>query len=110
MINQEIIPKIKSGAKVKVYSAGGRSASGGEGTSVFEGLVIARKHGNETGATFTVRGVYAGIGVEKVFPINSPTISKVQIVSSPKKVHKSKLYFVRKSSGAKIRQRLGVSL
>jgi len=62
------------------------------------------------GATFTVRTVIAGVGVEKVFPINSPVITKVEILSSPKKIHRSKLYFVRKISGARIRQKLGVSL
>lgn len=80
-----------------------------EGTTPFEGLVIARKHGNEPGATFTVRTTLAGVGVEKIFPIHSPVITKVDILSSPKKVHRSKLYWVRKASGAKTRQRLGVS-
>jgi len=101
MINEELLPKIKPGAKVKVY----------EGTNTpFEGIVIARKHGSEPGATFTVRGVVASVGVEKVFPIHSPAISKLQIVSSPKKVQKAKLYWVRKASGSKIRQRTGVSM
>lgn len=100
MIHPDILPKIKPGAKVKVY----------EGTTPFEGLVLARKHGSEPGATFTVRSVVAGIGVEKVFPINSPVITKVQVVSSPKKVHRSKLYWVRGSSGSRVRQRLGVSV
>ena len=92
--------KIKPGAKVRVY----------EGKTPFEGLVIARKHGSEPGATFTVRTVLAGVGVERVFPIHSPSIQKVQVVSSPKKVHRSKLYFVRSISGARIRQKLDVSL
>ena len=78
--------KIQPGAKVKVY----------EGKTPFEGLVIARKHGSEPGATFTVRAIVAGVGVEKVYPVHSPAIVKVEIVSSPKKVHRSKLYFVRK--------------
>ena len=92
--------KIRPGAKVKVF----------EGTTPFEGLVLARKHGKSAGATFTVRTVLAGVGVEKVFPIHSPGISKIEIISSPKKVHRSKLYFVRRVSGAKVRQRLGVSI
>jgi len=106
MIQEEIRKKIKPGAIVRVHLKGLK----GEGTSAFGGLVIARKHGNEAGATFTVRAIIAGVGVERIFPINSPAISKVEILSSPKKVHKSKLYFVRKMSGRKIRQRLGVSL
>jgi large subunit ribosomal protein L19 len=102
MVNEETLAKIKPGAKVKVWE--------GSATAPFEGLVLSRKHGSEAGATFTVRGVYAGVGVEKIYPIHTPIISKVDIVSSPKKVHRSKLYWVRKASGARIRQRLGVSL
>ena len=100
MIKDEIIKKIKPGARVKVY----------EGTAPFEGLVISHKHGREPGATFTVRAIVAGVGVEKIFPLHSPAITKVEILSSPKKVHRSKLYFVRKMSGARIRQKLGVSV
>ena len=118
--------KIRPGAKVKVYtilSAGSsvsseakkgkadkKAAAGREATSIFEGLVLARKHGKEAGATFTVRAVMAGVGVEKVFPFNSPSISKVEIISSPKKIHRSKLYWVRKVSTSKMRQRLGTSV
>jgi large subunit ribosomal protein L19 len=100
MVSEEIIKKIKAGAKVKVY----------EGKTPFSGLVIARKHGSEAGATFTVRAVVAGVGVEKVYPIHSPAILKIEVVSSPKKVHRSKLYFIRKISAARLRQKLDVSL
>ena len=100
MIDIETLRKIRSGARVKVY----------EGKTPFEGLVIARKHGSEAGATFTVRTILAGVGVEKTYPVHAPTISKVTIISSPKKVHRSKLYFVREKSGAVIRQKLGVSV
>lgn len=100
MISEEILKKIKAGAKVKVY----------EGKTPFAGLVIARKHGSEPGATFTVRTIVAGVGVEKVYPIHSPAIVKIEITSSPKKVHRSKLYFVRKISGSRIRAKLDVSI
>ncbi|SRR5258708_38208993 len=100
MIAEDIIKKIMPGAKVRVY----------EGKTPFEGLVIARKHGAEIGATFTVRTILAGVGVERVYPIHSPSILKVQVVSSPKKVGRSKLYFVRHISGSRIRQKLDVSL
>jgi large subunit ribosomal protein L19 len=100
MISEEILKKIKPGAKVKVY----------EGKTPFAGLVIARKHGSEVGATFTVRTVLAGVGVEKVYPIHSPSIIKIDVVSSPKKVHRSKLYFVRNISGSRIRQKLDISI
>ncbi len=100
MISEEILKKIKPGAKVKVY----------EGKTPFTGVVIARKHGSEAGATFTVRTTLAGVGVEKVYPVHSPAILKAEIVSSPKKVHRSKLYFIREISGSKIRAKIGTSL
>ena len=100
MINEEVLKKIKPGAKVRVY----------EGKTPFEGLVIARKHGSEPGATFTVRTILAGVGVERIYPVHSPAIVKAEVVTSPKKVHRSKLYFVRKISGARLRQKLDVSL
>jgi large subunit ribosomal protein L19 len=100
MIPADILLKIKPGAKVKVY----------EGKTPFEGVVLARKHGSEAGATFTVRTILAGVGVEKVYPIHSPAIVKVQIVSSPKKTHRSKIYFVRGMSGARTRQKIGTSI
>lgn len=100
MISADVMRKIRSGAEVRVF----------EGKTPFRGLVIARKHGLEPGASFTVRTVLAGVGVEKNFPIHSPAIAKVEILSSPNKVSRAKLYFVRKISGKKIRQKLGVSL
>ena len=107
MIQEELINKIKPGAKIRVWE---RIKEGDkERQSAFEGLVIARKHGSEAGATITVRAFVAGVGVEKTFPIHSPTITKVDIISSPKKIHRSKLYFTRSMSGARIRQKLGVS-
>lgn len=100
MISQEIIAKIKPGAKVRVF----------EGKTPFEGVVLARKHGSEPGATFTVRTILAGVGVEKVYPIHSPSIQKLEVVSSPKNVRRAKLYFIRNISGARVRQKLDVSL
>jgi len=98
MINEEILQKIKSGAKVRVQEKQGN----------FEGLVLGRKHGSEAGATFTVRATVAGVGVEKVYPIHSPTIQKITVLSAPKKIKKSKLYFLRDLSQKRIQQKLGV--
>lgn len=67
-----------------------------ERIQVYEGLVLARKHGAEKSATITVRKVSDGIGVEKIFPINSPTISKIEVVKKYK-VTQSKIYFARTS-------------
>ena len=100
MINEDIIKKIKPGAKVRIHDKVGR----------FVGIVIARKHGSEPGGTFTVRGIVAGVGVEKVFPVHSPSITKVDIISAPKKVRRSKLYFIRDLSQKQLQRKLGVSL
>lgn len=105
MIDEKIMPKIKSGAKVRVHE---KIAEGGkERAASFSGMVIARKHGSEPGATFTVRKVISGIGVERIFPIHSPRIIKVDILSSPKKVHRSKIYYVRHLSSRKTREKVG---
>lgn len=117
MISAEVLPKIKSGATVRVWekiSAEGGSTSGGKGgdkerISKFEGLVLARKHGSEKGATFTVRATVAGVGVEKIFPIHSPRIDKVEVLNSPRKVSRSKLYYIRDLSKKQTRQKLGTA-
>ena len=100
-MDQQLIDRLIPGARVKIYE---------KATTPFEGLVIARKHGNEAGGSFTVRAMVAGVGVEKAYPIHSPAMTKVEVISSPKKVHRSKLYFVRKMSGSRVRQKLGVSV
>ncbi len=69
---------------------------------VFEGLVLARKHGKGISATITVRKLVSGIGVERVFPLHSPNIEKIEIVKRGK-VRKAKLYYLRKAKGKKAR-------
>lgn len=121
MISEKANLQIKPGAMVRVWekiSAEGGSqlakqkgaSSEGRGDkhrlSKFEGLVLARKHGNEIGASFTVRATIAGVGVEKVYPIHSPLIEKAEIISSPKKVRRAKLYYVRELSRKETQQKL----
>lgn len=72
---------------------------------IFEGLVLARKHGNEPGATFTVRKVVDGIGVEKVFPLYSPLIDKIEIVRRSK-VRRAKLYYIREKVAREIKRQM----
>ncbi|PIR87933.1 MAG: 50S ribosomal protein L19 [Candidatus Harrisonbacteria bacterium CG10_big_fil_rev_8_21_14_0_10_45_28] len=103
MINDSTNLKIKSGATVRVFEKVKEGDK--ERLRRFEGMVLARKHGNEIGATFTVRGTVAGVGVEKVFPIHSQNIDKVEVLSSPKKVSRSKLYYVRDISRKMIRKK-----
>jgi large subunit ribosomal protein L19 len=71
----------------------------------FEGLVLARKHGTQSGATFTVRKVMDGVGVERIFPLYSPMIDKIELVRRAK-VRRSKLYFVREKATKEIRRQM----
>lgn len=72
---------------------------------VFEGLVLARKHGREAGATFTVRRVASGVGVEKIFPLYSPVIDKIEVMKRSK-VHRAKLYHVREKATKEISRQM----
>lgn len=74
-------------------------------TQAFEGIVLARKHGTEIGATFTVRKVASGVGVERIFPLFSPMVDKIEIT---KKSHarRSKLYYVRTKAVKDVRRKM----
>mgnify|MGYP003394560643 CR=1 FL=1 len=69
----------------------------------FEGLVLAVKHGKEAGATFTVRKVASGVGVEKIFPLYSPLIDSIKVVRRSK-VRRAKLYHVRDKAARDVRR------
>ena len=89
------IPPFKAGDTVKVYS---RIKEGDkERIRVFEGVVIRKKKGT-TGATFTVRKISYGVGVEKIFPLHSPTIDNIKVISKGK-VRRARLYYLRKLRG-----------
>lgn len=89
------IPDFKPGDTVKVYA---RIKEGEkERIQLFQGVVIRKRKGN-TGATFTVRKVSYGIGVERIFPLHSPNIDKVEVVSRGK-VRRSRLYYLRNLRG-----------
>lgn len=95
-------PNINVGDVVKVHvkiREGER-----ERIQIFEGTIIARK-GSGISETFTVRRVSYGVGVEKVFPVNSPNVAKVELVRSGK-VRRSKLYYLRDRVGkaAKVKE------
>ena len=72
---------------------------------IFEGLVLARKHGSEAGATFTVRKVASGVGVEKIYPLYSPLIDKLEIVKRAK-VRRAKLYYIREKVSREIKRQM----
>lgn len=71
----------------------------------FEGLVLARKHGTTAGATITVRKVSNGVGVERIFPLYSPLIEKIEIIKRSE-TRRSKLYFIREKAAKEIRKRM----
>ncbi|MDA3840302.1 MAG: 50S ribosomal protein L19 [Patescibacteria group bacterium] len=66
-----------------------------ERVQYFEGIIIAKKHGSEVGATITVRKISNGVGVEKIFPLNLPTIDKIEIKKQAR-VRRAKLFFLRR--------------
>jgi large subunit ribosomal protein L19 len=72
---------------------------------IFEGLVLARKHGDEPGATFTVRKMSGGIGVEKIYPLYSPMIDKIEIVKRAK-VRRAKLYYIREKVAREVKRQM----
>ena len=71
----------------------------------FDGLVLAVKHGGEAGATFTVRKVTSGVGVEKIFPLYSPMIDKIDILKRAK-VRRAKLYHIRDKASKEVRRQM----
>ncbi|OGZ63254.1 MAG: 50S ribosomal protein L19 [Candidatus Staskawiczbacteria bacterium RIFCSPHIGHO2_02_FULL_34_10] len=92
------MPDIRPGDTIKVHQK--IKEGDKERIQIFEGLVIARKHGKGISSTITVRKVIEGIGAERIFPVNSPAISKIEVVKSGK-VRRSKLYYLRTAKGKK---------
>ena len=104
------LPDIRPGDTVRVHqkipgsvkAAADEKEKGREKIQVFEGLVIARKHGKEVGATIMVRKVFSGVGVEKIFPVHSPTIEKIEVIKRGK-ARRAKLYYLREAKGKRAR-------
>jgi large subunit ribosomal protein L19 len=101
---KEDAPVVNVGDTVKVHvqiTEGDKSR-----IQVFEGTVIAKKHGGIS-ETFTVRRVAHGCGIERVFPVHSPAVAKVEVVRSGK-VRRAKLYYLRDRVGkaAKVKEAL----
>ncbi|MDB5254201.1 MAG: ribosomal protein large subunit ribosomal protein [Parcubacteria group bacterium] len=94
---------IRSGDTVRVWQK--IQEKGKTRLQAFEGLVLARKHGAEAGATFTVRRVSSGVGVEKIFLLYSPMIDKIEIVKRSK-VRQAKLYHIRDKAAKDIRRQM----
>jgi len=94
------LPPIRSGDTVRFHQK--IKEGDKERVQIFEGLVLARKHGKEAGATITVKKIVSGIGVERIIPLHSPTLEKIEIIKSGK-VRRAKLYYLRRLKGKKAR-------
>jgi len=93
-------PKVRSGDLVRVYQKD--LTTEGKKAQIFEGIVIARKHGFGRTATITVRREVGGIAIEKVYPLHSPVIEKIEIVQRSK-TRQAKLYYLRGAEGKRAR-------
>lgn len=92
---------IRPGDTIKIFQKI-RGEKNQEKIQVFEGQVLAKKHGKGISATITVRKIISGIGVEKIFPIHSPLIEKIEILRRGK-TRRAKLYYLRKAKGRRAR-------
>jgi large subunit ribosomal protein L19 len=93
----------KAGDTVRVWSK--IQEKGKTRLQAFEGLVLSRKHGAESGATFTVRKVASGVGVERIFPLYSPNIDNIEILRKSK-TRRNKLYYIRTKAVKEVKKRL----
>ena len=92
------MPDIRPGDIVRVHQK--IKEGDKERIQIYEGVVIARKHGKGISSTITVRKVVDAVGVERIFPVHSPSLEKIEVVKSSK-VRRSKLYYLRTAKGAK---------
>ncbi len=97
------IPDISSGDTIKIHYKVKEGDK--ERIQVAEGLVISRKHGNSPSGTITIRNVIDKVGVERIFPIHSPNIEKIEIVKKGR-ARKSKLYYIREKSKRESRRKI----
>ena len=102
-------PEYKPGMVVKVHLKIKELNTKGEEKEriqIYEGTIIAVRHGNEAGATITVRKISEGVGVEKIFPVCSPAVDRVEVLKRGR-VRRAKLYYLRDKKGkaAKIKEK-----
>lgn len=106
--DKKTVSELKPGMTVRIYQRIKELNTKGEEkerVQYFEGLIIAKKHGNEKGATITVRKISNGVGVEKIFPLNLPTIEKIE-VKKQAKVNRAKLYFLKRGYKKKLKEKV----
>lgn len=92
-------------AELKAPTKKGEKATLKYRSQAFEGMVLARKHGTEAGATFTVRKVASGVGVERIFPLFSPLVEKIEVTKTAR-ARRAKLYYVRDKAVKDVRKKL----
>jgi large subunit ribosomal protein L19 len=100
------LPALNPGDTVKVFVRIKEGAK--ERTQAFEGVII-KKRGSGAGQTITVRRVFQGVGVERVFPVNSPRIEQIKVLRSGS-VRRAKLYYLRERTGKATRIKEKVSV
>lgn len=98
--NKKEMPDIRPGDVVRLHQK--IKEGDKERVQIFEGVVIARKHGKGVASTITVRKVVEGVGVERIVPVHAPSLQKIEVVKSSK-VRRSKLYYLRTAKGVKSR-------
>lgn len=94
---------LRAGDTVKVWQK--IQEKGKTRLQMFDGIVLAVKHGKEAGGTFTVRKVASGVGVEKIFPLYSPMIDKIEVVKRVD-TRRSKLYHIREQAAKEIKRQM----
>jgi len=105
---EEKFPDLKPGMTVKVYQKIKELNLKGEEkerVQFFEGMIIAKKHGKESGGTITVRKISNGVGVEKIFPLSLPTLEKIEIKKIAE-VRRSKLYFLKRGYKKRLKEKV----
>ncbi len=104
------LPKLRAGQTVRVHQKikepiidpkKGTITGYRDRVQMFDGQIIARKHGRGMNATITVRKIASGVGVERIFPMHSPTIARIEVVKNVR-AKKSKLYYTREGKVAKV--------
>ena len=94
------LPEIRPGYTIRVHQK--IKEGDKQRIQIFEGLVIARKHGKGINSTITVRKISQGVGVERIFPVHAPFIEKIEVVRKHK-VRRAKLYYIRDKSAKEAR-------
>jgi large subunit ribosomal protein L19 len=102
-ISKKELPNMKPGDTVRVHEKILDEKK--KKSQVFEGILISQKHGNGINATFTLRAIVEGVGVEKTYPLHSPLIEKIEIIKKGKG-RRAKLYFLRTKSQKVIGKKL----